>query len=234
MTILEWDKSGERRFETGVDRGVLFVQNKTGGYTSGVAWNGLTGVTLSPSGAESNKQYADNQVYLNMISAEEVAATIEAFHSPIEFDACDGSVSVVPGLNVGQQRRVPFGFSWRTRIGNDIVGDALGHKLHLLWNAQAGVSEKPYTTTNESPEAMTLSWEVSTTPVTLTTKVDDVLLRPTSYLSFSSTELEPTLWTKLTDLIYGTEDNVSSLPSPDEIIALMQGGELPEGEGSGG
>lgn len=229
MTTLEWDKSGERRFETGVDRGVLFPQSASGGYEAGVAWNGLTGVNLAPSGAESNKQYADNQVYLNMISAEEVSATIEAFYSPVEFDACDGSVTIVPGVNVGQQRRVPFGFSWRTRIGNDIVGDALGHKIHILWNGQAGVSEKPYTTTNETPEAMTLSWEVSTTPVTLTTEHNGELLRPTSYLSFASTEVDPDLWTTLNEVLYGTTGTPSSLPSPDEIIALMMGDDLPEG-----
>lgn len=233
MTILEWDKVGERRFETGVDRGVLFKQNSTGGYTAGVPWNGLTAVTFSPSGAESNKQYADNIPYLNLVSAEEVGGTIEAFNSPVEFDECDGSVTVAPGVNVGQQRRIPFGFSWRTRVGNDVVGDALGHKIHLLWNALAGVSEKAYATVNESPEAMTLSWEVSTTPVTLATSHEGVLLRPTSYLSFDSTQVTPELWADLEDLIYGTADTQSRLPHPDEVIALMKGEPI-EDEGTGG
>ena len=161
MAILTWDGTGSRYFETGVDRGVLYPMGVST-YDKGVAWNGLTTVTESPSGAESNKQYADNQVYVNLLSAEEFGGTIEAFTAPDEFDQCDGGAEVIPGVKIGQQTRKPFGFSYETLIGNDTAGTDAGKKIHLVWNALAAPSEKAYATVNDSPEAMALSWEITT------------------------------------------------------------------------
>lgn len=230
MSRLEWDKIGERLYETGVSKGVLYIPNAMGLYLNGYAWNGLTAVTASPSGAESNKQYADNIAYLNLISAEEFSGTIEAFTSPPEFDQCDGSVTVVPGLKVGQQARKSFGFSYQTLIGNDLEGTDHGYKIHLVYNALAAPSERANATVNESPEAMTLSWEFSTTPVpiTPTITVHGVDLKPTTELTFSSTDFTPEQMTALADILYGTADAAPRLPSPYEAIMLMSGGSIPE------
>ena len=166
MAALVWDKTGERTYETGVDRGVLFVMKADGsGYDAGVAWNGLTGVTESPSGAEASAQYADNIKYLTLTSAEEFGATIEAFTYPPEFAPCDGQATPVAGVTVGQQARRKFGFSYRTKVGNDTAGINYGYKLHLIYGATAAPSEREYATVNDSPEAQTLSWEISTDPV---------------------------------------------------------------------
>ena len=214
---LLWDKTGERRYETGVSKGVLFPQSNVGTYPTGVAWNGLTAVTESPSGAESNKQYADNQVYVNLQSAEEWGGTIEAFTSPEEFDQCDGSAEVAPGVTIGQQPRKAFGFSWETLIGTDTLGTEAGKKIHFVWNALAAPSEKAYATVNDSPEATALSWEVSTTPIPVSG------YKPTATMTVDSTKISAAKLKKIEDAIYGTADTSSHLPLPDEIIALIEG-----------
>lgn len=214
MAKLQWDLTGERYFETGVDHGVLYV-SENGTYPSGVAWNGLTQVSESPSGAEANPQYADNIKYLNLVSVEELGGTIEAFTYPDEFGVCDGSIDIAPGFKIGQQRRKSFGFSYRTRVGNDVEGDELGYKLHLIYNALATPSEKAYATVNESPEAITFSWEFTTTAVPVTGH------RPTSQLTFDSRNFDATALKALEDVLYGTEADPARLPLPDEVIALV-------------
>lgn len=210
---ITWDKVGERFYETGVDRGVLFPSTGSG-YGTGVAWNGLTAVNENPTGAESSKQYADNIPYLNLISAEQFGATIEAFTYPPEFAACDGSASVANGITIGQQTRRPFGFAYRTRVGNDLVGQDFGYKIHLVYGATASPSAKNYGTVNESPEAMSLSWEVTTTPV------DVPGYKPTSTFTIDSTLCSPSALAKLENIIYGSETTEPRLPMPSEIIAI--------------
>lgn len=222
MTKLAWDKVGERLYETGVNKGVLYIPNDVGVYNNGYAWNGLTAVTESPSGAESNKQYADNIVYLNLISAEEFGGTIEAFTYPDEWAQCDGTALVQPGVAVGQQSRKAFGLSYQTRLGNDLKGVDYGYKIHLVYGAQAAPSEKAYATINESPEAMTLSWEISTTPTAVGT-VGGVDYKPTSTLTIDSTKVDATALAALEDLLYGTVGTDPSLPSPAEVLALFAG-----------
>lgn len=220
MTKITWDKTGERFYETGVDRGVLYPLGAGGLYPSGVAWNGLTAVTESPSGAESNKQYADNIVYLNLISAEEFSGTIEAFQSPVEFDQCDGSASPEFGISIGQQQRKPFGFTYRTKVGNDTQGQDFGYKIHLIYGAQAAPSERAYATVNDSPEAMTLSWEISTTPVEVGT-INGVDYKPTATLTIDSTKVAAAALKELEDILYGTESLSPRLPLPAEVIAIF-------------
>lgn len=198
MAQLTWDETGKRFYETGVDRGVLFLQNSQGAYTNGVAWNGLTAVTESPTGAEANPQYADNIKYLNLVSAEEFGATIEAFTYPDEFAQCDGTATPSAGVSVGQQTRKTFGFAYRTKLGNDIAGSDYGYKLHLIYGALAAPSEKAYATVNDSPEALTFSWEVTTTPV------DVPGLKPTAQLTIDSTKVDAAALADLEALIYGT------------------------------
>lgn len=220
MTKILWDQTGEKKFETGVDHGVLFLRDETGAYTDGVAWNGLTTVTQSPSGAESNKHYADNQVYLNLVSNEEYSATIEAFTYPDEWEQCDGSVEVVPGVTVGQQDRAVFGFSWRSLIGNDTQGTRHGFKIHLVWGGQAAPSERAHETINENVEPMPFSWEVSTTPVAFVDEANENL-RPTAHIAVDSTKISAAKLKELTDILYGTEGQDPRLPSPDEVIAII-------------
>ena len=218
MAKLVWDKVGERLFETGVDHGVLYLRNKNGSYTKGVVWNGLTSVTEAPSGAEATKLYADNIPYVSMQSAEIWKGTIEAFTFPDEFIPCDGAAVVVDGLVLGQQKRQSFGFSWRTRIGNDVTSNA-GYKIHIVYGALAAPSEKANSTINESPEPMTFSWEVSTTPTPVTGH------EALSTLTIISTDLDPLKLTALEDILYGsagTPGTVARLPKPDEIIALLE------------
>jgi len=218
MTALVWDQVGERLYETGVDRGVLYIPDDTGVYDEGFAWNGLTTVTESPSGAESNAQYADNIKYLNLLSAEDFGGTIEAFTYPDEFGQCDGTVDAKPGVQIGQQGRKVFGLSYRTRVGNDIDGTDHGYKLHLLYGLQAAPSEKAYATINDSPEAITFSWEVSSTPVPVTG------YKPTALLVVDSTVVDPAALSDLEDLLYGTGGAPGTdpqLPTPDEVIALV-------------
>lgn len=222
MARIEWDKTGERLYETGVDRGVLYLADSAGVYNTGFPWNGLTAVTEAPSGAEANPQYADNIKYLNLVSAEEFGATIEAFTYPKQFAVCDGT-AVVNGVEIGQQNRKTFGFSYRTLVGNDLEGLDHGYKLHLVYGALAAPSEKARATVNESPEAMTFSWEVTTTPVSVGT-IGGVTYKPTAHISIDSTDpANATGLAALEDLLYGDETVEPSLPMPAEVIALFDG-----------
>lgn len=215
---LVWDTVGDRFYETGVDHGVLYIPNVTTGvYDKGVAWNGLTSVTESPSGAESTAQYADNIKYLNLISVEEFGATLEAFTYPEEWAEFDGLAVPSDGVFVGQQPRKMFGLSYRTRVGNDIEGDAYGYKLHLVYGCIASPSEKAYNTINDSPEAITFSWDISTTPVPVTD------LNPTSLLVVDSGIVTPVELTALETILYGAAATEPKLPTPDEVIALFPG-----------
>lgn len=217
MARLEWDKTGQKRFETGVSNGVFYKVSPAGLYTDGEAWNGLTAVTESPSGAEANPQYADNIKYLNLISAEEFGCTIEAFTYPDGFAECDGSANV-DGVVIGQQSRKSFGFSYQTRVGNDIDGTDLGFKVHLVYGALAAPSEKAYATMNESPEAITFSWEVTTTPVSAGSNY-----KPTASLTIDSTKVSAAKMTELLDILYGTAGTPARMPLPAEVLALFAG-----------
>lgn len=220
MAILTWDNVGERVFEAGVDRGVLYIPT-AGIYDTGYAWNGLTAVTESPSGAEATAQYADNIKYLNLISAEEFGGTIEAFTYPAAFAQCDGTAYPQAGVAIGQQARKSFGSSFRTRLGNDTNGTDNGYKLHLVYGALAAPSEKAYNTINDSPEAMTFSWEFTTTPVSVTG------LKPTAILTVDSTKVSGTALTTLENFLYGTAGTSARLPLPDEVIAIFAGSITP-------
>ena len=212
---LVWDAVGKRYYETGVDHGVLYLRDETGAYTKGVAWNGLTAVSEAPSGAESNPQYADNIKYLNLVSAEEFSATIEAFTYPDEFEKCDGSATLATGVSIGQQDRKTFGFSYRTKVGNDVAGQDLGYKIHLVYGCLAAPSERGYQTVNDSPEALTFSWEISTTPVPVTG------FKPTATVTINSRTTDPAKLKALEDLLYGTNATEARLPMPDAIAALI-------------
>lgn len=216
MVRLAWDQVGERVYETGVDHGVLYIPTN-GVYDTGYAWNGLTGVTESPSGAEASPQYADNIKYLNLISAEEFGATIEAFTYPEEFGQCDGTAAPATGILVGQQTRKTFGLSYRTLIGNDVDGTDFGYKIHLIYGALAAPSERGYTTINDSPEAITFSWEVSTTPVEVPG------FKPSAQLTVDSTKVSAAGLTALEDALYGTAGSDPRLPLPEEVIAMFSG-----------
>lgn len=217
MVALKWDDSGKRLFETGVDHGVLFPLNTdTGAYDSAVAWNGLTAVNEKPAGAGSNPQYADNIKYLNLLSAETFAGTIQAFTYPDEFAACDGTATPTPGVTVGQQPRATFGLAYRTKVGNDVSSD-LGYKLHLVYGCLASPSEKDFATINDSPAAVGFSWDFDSSPVTVTGA------EPTSLLIVDSTKVDAGALSDLEDLLYGTADTDGSLPLPDTIIALFAG-----------
>lgn len=220
MTALKWDQTGEKTYETGVDHGVLFQVNSSGEYVDGVAWNGLTAVTESPSGAEATAQYADNIKYLNLVSAELFGATIEAYTYPIEFEQNDGSMSPSPGVNVGQQRRRPFGFCYRTQKGNDTEGNDYGYKLHLIYGALAAPSERAHATVNDSPEAITFSWEVTTTPIDVGTIAGNEY-KPTSSITIDSTAVDPAKLADLEEFLYGTTSTEPSMPLPAAVIALM-------------
>lgn len=219
MSKLKWDQVGERLWETGLDRGVLFPMTAEGVYGTGVAWNGLTAVNEAPTGAEANAKYADNQKYANLISNEDFKATIEAFTYPPEFEDCDGSAELAPGITIGQQNRKVFGFSYRTLIGNDVTGQDLGYKIHLVYGALAAPSSKDRTTTNESPDIINFSWEVSTTPVEVPG------FKPTAHLVIDSTKTKADVLSAIENMIYGTDgDNAKEphLPLPSEIIELLK------------
>lgn len=221
MSKLVWDNTGDRLYETGVKNGVLYVQSSAGTYPKGVAWNGLTAVTESPSGAEATALYADDIKYLSLMSTEEFGATIEAYTYPEEFEACDGSASLVEGVSIGQQKRTPFGLCYRTTIGNDTDGNDHGYKLHIIYGALASPSEKAYATINDSPEAITFSWEVTTTPVNVTG------FKPTASLVIDSTKVDASKLTALEDILYGSDAESGTdprLPLPDEIKTLMAAG----------
>jgi hypothetical protein len=215
MSKLVWDKSGEHYYETGVKKGVLYPQAAGGTYPKGVAWNGLTAVTESPSGAEATALYADDIKYLNLMSAEEFGATIEAYTYPDEFAECDGSASIATGVYIGQQPRKAFGMCYRTTLGNDLQSNDYGYKLHLIYGALAAPSEKSYATINDSPEAITFSWEVTTTPVEVTG------FKPTASLTIDSTKVDASKLAELEAILYGSEDEEARLPLPDEIITLI-------------
>ena len=215
MAKLVFDKTGERFFETGVNKGVLYVQDATGAYPQGVAWNGLTAVTESPSGAEATPLYADNIKYLNLMSAEEFGATVEAYTYPDAFGVCNGEVALADGVSIGQQARKAFGMSYQTRIGNDIEGSELGYKIHIIYNALAAPSEKAYNTINDSPEAITFSWELSTTPVEVTNG------KPTATLVIDSTKVSEAALAAIEAALYGTESEEAHLPLPDEVVSII-------------
>lgn len=217
MTVLTWDQVGDRLFETGVDRGVLYLPNEDGDYDEGHAWNGLTTVTETPAGADANPQFADNIKYLNLIAAETFGGTIEAFTYPDEFMQCDGTAEPQPGVAVGQQGRSIFGLCYRTRLGNDLDGTDHGFKLHLIYGAQASPSERAYATINDSPAAIAFSWPITTSPVPVTD------LKPTALITIDSTKVDATKLSDLEAILYGDESTDPRLPLPDEIIALFEG-----------
>lgn len=216
MTALAWDGHGDKKYENGVDRGVLYRRNSSGVYNMGYAWNGLTTVTESPSGAESNKTYADNIVYADLTSAELLDATIEAYTWPDAFAECDGSAELAPGVSIGQQKREPFGLAYRTRIGSDADSE-LGYKLHLLYGAKAAPTEKAFASVNDSPENITFSWSVSTTPIDVPGK------KPTSLLVIDSTKVDAGDLAALEAILYGTVGTDPRLPTPTEVAALFAG-----------
>lgn len=215
MAALTWDETGKRFYETGVRKGVLYVQDNSGTYPTGVAWNGLTAVTESPSGADSNPLYADDIKYLDLRSAEEFGATVEAYTYPDEFAECDGTAELTDGVTIGQQARKSFGLCYRTVLGNDINNDAYGYKLHLIYGATAAPSEKGYQTVNDSPEAITFSWELTTTPVNVTG------MKPTALITIDSTKANATKLAALEAILYGGENTTARLPLPDEVKTLM-------------
>ena len=217
MAKLVWDESGKRIYETGVQKGVLYVQNESGLYPKGVAWNGLTAVTESPSGAEATPLYADDIKYLELRSAEEFGATIEAYTYPEEFEACDGSASLAKGVSIGQQDRKAFGLCYRTVVGNDVQGNSHGYKLHLIYGAVASPSEKAYATVNDSPEAVTFSWEITTTPV----EVEG--FKPTASITIDSTKVNSEQLAALEKKLYG-EEGEAQLPLPSEVKTIFNPG----------
>ena len=210
---LVWDEVGKRFYETGVNKGVLYPQ-KDGAYPKGVAWNGLTAVTESPSGAEASPLYADNIKYLNLVSAEEFGATVEAYTYPDEFAACNGEAELAAGVSIGQQKRTPFGMSYQTKVGNDVDSE-LGYKIHLIYGALAAPSEKAYATVNDSPEAITFSWELTTTPVAVEG------FKPTACVVIDSTKVAADKLAALEAVLYGSEDAEARLPLPNEVLELV-------------
>lgn len=215
MAKLVWDETGKRFYETGVKNGVLYPQDAAGAYPKGVAWNGLTAVTQSPSGAEATPLYADDMKYLNLYSAEEFGATVEAYTYPDEFAECDGSAELTTGVMIGQQPRKAFGLVYKTIIGNDVKNNKYGYKLHLIYGAMASPSEKAYATINDSPEAITFSWEITTTPVSVAG------FEPTAYIEIDSTKADPTKLAQLEEKLFGSETLEATLPLPNEIATLM-------------
>ena len=215
MAKLTWDDTGKRLYETGVKQGVLYLLDEDGTYKNAVAWNGLTAVTESPSGAEATALYADDIKYLSLMSAEEFGATIEAYTYPEEFAQCDGSASLATGVYIGQQARKTFGMCYKTTLGNDVEGNDYGYKLHIIYGAKASPSEKAYATINDSPEAITFSWEITTTPVNVAG------FKPTASIVIDSTKADPTCLAALEAKLYGGGSGEAELPLPDEVKTLM-------------
>lgn len=226
MAKLEWDKTGERLYETGTDRGVLYVASN-GTYPTGVAWNGLTGVDENPSGAEANAQYADNIKYLELRSAEDFGATVTAYTYPDEFEQCDGSAEPTTGMYIGQQARKTFGMSYRTKIGNDTDGDEHGYYIHLIYGATASPSQRSYKTINDSPEPIEFSWEVTTTPVNIAG------YKPVAHVRINSTKADADKLAVLESVLYGSngegnaEGRTASLPLPDAVKTILTTGQIP-------
>lgn len=212
---LEWDKTGERLYETGVEQCALYVQSDEGTYPKGVAWNGISEIDENPSGAEESAVFADNMKYLSLYSAENMGGNINAYMYPDEFGECIGETELAKGAYIGQQTRKAFGLAYKTKIGNDVKADAYGYKLHLVYGARASVSEKTYNTINDSPEAMSLSWEYSTTPVNVTGH------KPTAILTIDSTKCDPTKLAALETILYGSENADARLPLPDEVATTL-------------
>ena len=217
MSKIIWDQTGERLYETGVDHGVLYPIQSNGKYTVGVPWNGLTGITESPSGAEATPLFADNIKYLNLVSAEDFGCTIEAYTYPDEFMACDGSATIATGVTIGQQARTVFGLCYRTVLGNDVASNGYGYKLHIIYGCLASPSEKSYTTVNDSPEAITFSWEVKSTPVNVTG------FKPTASLVIDSTKVAAEKMAALEAVLYGGDNTEARLPLPDEVKQILTG-----------
>lgn len=216
MAKLVWDETGKRLYETGVSKGVLYVQADDGTYGNGVAWNGLTAVNESPSGAEATPLYADDIKYLELTSTEEYGASIEAYTYPEEFEQCDGSAELGAGVTIGQQPRKAFGFCYRTLIGNDVKNNDYGYKIHIVYGAKAAPSEKAYQTVNDSPEAITFSWELTTTPVNVAGH------KPTACVTIDSTKVEPAKLTSIEEALYGSDTKEPKLLLPDEIAAIIK------------
>lgn len=217
MPALVWDQTGEKLYETGTKKGVLYPMNESGTYPKGVAWNGLTAVTESPSGAEATDLYADDIKYLSLMSAEEFGGTIEAYMYPDEFAECDGSAEPTPGVMIGQQNRKAFGMSYVTTLGNDVKGNDYGYKIHLIYGMKVSPSERGYQTINDSPEAITFSWEFTTIPVNVTG------FKPTACITIDSTKVNPEKLKTLEDKLYGANESEAQLPLPDEVISMLQG-----------
>lgn len=218
MTKLVWDEIGKRLYELGVKRPVLYKPNTEGKYVDGVAWNGFTSVNQNPSGAESTPLFANDSKYLSLTSSEEFGATIEAYTYPKEFAECDGSAELIKGVRLGQQSRKPFGLSYVTTLGNDLLKEEYGYVIHLVYGCMAAPSSRQYETINKDPEAMKLSWELTTTPVAVEGK------RPTAHLEIVSTDLEKEKLKKLEDILYGTESEAARMPLPDEIKSILAAG----------
>lgn len=215
MSRLVWDRPGERYFETGIQNGVLYPCTSFGVYSPGIAWNGLTGVTESPSGAEVSPLYSNDIRYLNMMSGEEFEGTIEAYTYPDEFAVCDGSVFIATGVKAGQQKRQPFGLAYTTVLGNDVNGIEYGYKLHIIYGALASPSEKSYATINDDPEAMTFSWDISTVPV------DIAGINPSASIVINSKGIIPSKLKNLEDVLYGTDSSAPRLPMPNEVVRIV-------------
>lgn len=215
---LQWDQDGQRLYETGTSKGVLFVKDNTGAYEKGVAWNGLVSVKKANDGAEESPLYANNMKYLSMMSAENLKGSIDAFTYPEEFEACDGSAVVNPGVYVGQQPRRPFGLAWSTIVGNDTEGTTYGEKIHLAYNVKVAPTSRDYETVNEDPTALTFSWEYNTTPVDLS----DIGMQPSAGMVISKHEVSEAAWSALTDILYGTAAIEARLPTIQEVITLTE------------
>lgn len=212
---IEWDKDGERVYETGCDRGVLYKQKSDASYDTGEAWNGLTGVTESPSGAEPTDIWADNMKYLTLRSPEDYAATVTCYTYPDGWKACDGRRDIIPGVTIGQQKRARFGMTWRTLVGNDVDGDDHGYKIHIVWNATASVSERAYQTESDSPEAIEFSYEITTTGI----KIEGY--RASAAVEIDSTKIDAAKLTKIENTLYGTENTEPTLPTLPEFVAML-------------
>ena len=220
MPKLLWDNTGERIYETGIQNGVLYVRNDLGLYTNGVVWNGLISISESPSGAETTPLYADNIKYLNLVSAEEFSATIEAYTSPDEFMECDGTIAVASGVFIGQQNRKTFGLAYRTTLGDDVVGNERGYKIHIIYGCLASPSDRSYSTINDSPEAITFSWEVTTTPVPFPGH------KATACVTIDSTKVDPDDLEALETILFGGDESseIARLPLPEELLTIFTNG----------